>query len=259
MKIGAALVAAHSLFAYDEWSVPNLTAPTVINAPAIEVQFQHQFLGRIDGKDAVGRFFGIGDGADGHLALHAVIWSAAQVSVSYDNLQVFSHSRNEFAADAAYAVPAPLLRLRTQIDVQYFSYASSLTFPEKRHNNFFAQLSLQNDPLFDRVVMIANGGYDFDKNRYGLGIGLDVKVFDAFDVFGTCFPRVDGWHDTVLGAPAGTKPEVPFSAGVKITTAGHQFFLTLGNASEIGQRHLMQGTLDNTLKLGFLIKRLFSF
>jgi hypothetical protein len=55
---------ASSLLAYEEWSLPNLDGPTLARPFSLEGQIQHQFLGRIDGRDKFDRFFGVSDGAD---------------------------------------------------------------------------------------------------------------------------------------------------------------------------------------------------
>jgi hypothetical protein len=245
-----------SLFAYDEWNIPNLMAPTTVKPFGLEVRFQHQFTGRIDGKDNVARFFGLGDGADGCITVRAVVWNGAQVYASYDNMQLFNLSHNEFGVGTSYALAIPWIFLKLQADAQYFSYGSFKTYPEQRINNFFVQGSLQNDPLFGRVSAIVDVGFDFDKSAPGLGLGLIVKVIDILDVYGEFFPVLKKSDDPLF--PDRTTQN-PFSGGVKITTYGHQFCLNIGNATEIGPRHLMSGASDNNLKLGFEIKRLFSF
>jgi hypothetical protein len=250
------LATATSLFAYEEWSLPNLVAPTLIKPFAIEGQFQHQFLGRIDGADKFDRFFGIADGADGCFTLRTAVWSTAQVYISYDNMQLFSRSRNEFVMGTSYAAAVPWIFLNVQADAQFFSYASMKTFPNKRFNNFFVQAALRNDPLFGRVAGLVDAGYDFDREAFGLGLGLDVRVIDLLDIYGEYFPVLKKSDDPLF---PGRNIRTPFSFGVKLTTAGHQFFIFFGNANEIGSRHLMAGTADNNLRFGFSLKRLFSF
>ena len=105
-------------------------------------------------------------------------------------------------------------------------------------------------PLFGRLVFIVNGGYDYDKREFGVGSGGDMKITKAVDVFTTLFPPLDATASDAINA---------YGFGVKITTVGHQYFFTLSNATEIGSRHLMTGAQDNSLRLGFAIKRLFSF
>jgi hypothetical protein len=241
----ASLAVVSTLFAYEDWSLPNLEAPTLIGPFGLEAQVQHQFLGRIDGSDKFDRFFGISDGADAWFTLRTVVWSSAQAYTSYDNLQIFNQSRNEFVVGTSYAVALPWIFLHVQPDGQFFSYSSYRTYPEKRFNNFFVQCAFQNDPLFGRFVALIDPGYDFDKRAFGLGLGLDAKVMGSLDVYGEYFPVVNKSADTLY---PGRSIEPPFSMGVKFTTAGHQFFLFLSNATEIGARHLMMGTLDNNLR-----------
>lgn len=256
LSIAACFTIVTSPLAYEEWSVSDLIAPATVKPFGLEAGFQHKFLGRIDGNDNAGRLFGMGDGADAALTLRATVWSRTQVFVSYDNLQVFSHSHNEFTIGASCAMFVPWAFLRLQAGGEYYSYASVLVFPEERKNNFFFLGALQNDPLFGRIAGLVNIGYDFDKKAFGLGLGIDIKIVDAGDVFGEYFPVVDKKDDPVFNR--GTIYN-PFSFGVKISTAGHQFIIYTGNATEIGPRHLMRGASDNFLRFGFEIKRLFSF
>ena len=251
------MVIASTVFAFEEWSLPNVTAPTVIKPLALEVQFQHQFLGHIKGDKMFSRLFGIGDvPANGYIGLRSVIWSAAQLGVSYNNMQTVNQSHNEFTVDAAYAAAVPQILTHVQIGGQFFSYGSFLSFPEKRRNNFFVLGAISNDPLFGRLVATIDGGYDFEKKISGLGLGLDVKATELFGLFGEYFPQI---NETDNPASPGQPLRAAFSFGGKITTAGHQFFLFIGNSTEIGPRHLMQGTADNFLRIGFLINRLFTF
>jgi hypothetical protein len=253
------LFSAVMLFGYDEWDLPNLVTPTTVKPMALEAQFQHQFLGRIDGKNAADRVFGISDGADVRTKLRFIIWSTIQVYASYDNLQQFNYSRNEYVLGASYAHAIPFIHILAQADGRYYTNASFITFPQVRKNYYFVQLALQNEPLFDRVVVSANGGYDITNKRWGLGLGLDVKIIEMLDVVGTVFPVIDRSNSPVAGLPGSSTQDSPFLFGVKLTTAGHQFFLTLGSGSEIGEQHLMWGTGNTHLKFGFIVKRLFSF
>jgi hypothetical protein len=246
--------AAH---AYEEWSLPNLTAPTVLEAPALEVRIQHQFWGRINGPDMFPRFFGMGDGAGVSMGLRGSVWKTLQVYGAYDNYQLSSNTRQEFSAGTSYAIAVPLLFARVQADGQVFSYAPPGAAEGVRRDGQLVRISLQNEPFFDRARFLAEGGYDFERQRFGLGLGLDMGITGMFDVFGEVFPLVDK-GDIALGGGA-VPANTPFSFGVRITTAGHQFLLFAGNSSETGFRHLMRGTPDNLMRFGFVLKRLFSF
>jgi hypothetical protein len=258
--VGVLVAAVSPIFAYDQWSLPNLAAPTVIAAPALEADFQHQFWGRAGGtvgtNNALQRLFGLADGADVAIGVRSVVWRTAQVYVSYDNTQLFNASHYEYAAGAAYAVAVPRLFLHMQGDGQVFSYSSLLSYPEKRRTGCFVQASLQNDPILGRARFLLDGGYDFDRKKFGLGLGLDVMVYGDFAVYGEVFPVVDKANRDLFNAD---KLTTPYSIGVKMTTPGHQFFIFIGNAEENGARHLMQGTADKYLRFGFSIKRLWSF
>ncbi len=240
---------------YEEGSLPNLTAPAVIKPMAVEVQIQHQFWGRVEGKDNVSRLFGIGDGADIRIGARASLLPQTQVFAFYDNIQLFSVAHNEFSAGASYALFLSNLHLRMQVESEVFSYASQVSYPEIRKTGVFIQGCFQNDPLFNRIELLCNVGYNFNRKKPGLGIGCDVAVTESFDVYGEYFPILAKTDVSFLQGDAVD----PFSFGVKITTYGHQFFLYASNALEIGSRHMMLGTTDNYIRFGFMLKRLFHF
>jgi hypothetical protein len=243
---------AVSCFAYEEWSIPNLTAPTVLQPKSIEISIQHQFWGRIDGKDNVSRLYGLSDGADVRIQARMTVLPGAQVFAFYDRAQPMGFTHAEFSAGASYAHALPKLPLRFQVEGELFTHVFELTDPESRKTGFFLQGCFRGDPLLNRIVPQCDVGYDFDRNVPGLGFGMTVGITESFGVFGEYFP-------------VGTKPDSallqtvirnPFAFGVKITTYGHQFFFFAGNSMEMGSRNLMRGTADNVLRLGFMIKRM---
>jgi hypothetical protein len=247
------LIMACESFSYEEWSLPNLTAPTVINPLAIEAQIQHQFWGHVDGKDNASRLFGISDGADARIGVRTSVLPRTQVFAFFDNMQLTGVAHNEFSLGVSNALFLSKLHLRMQVEGEVFSYASLLVFPETRKNGIFIQGCFQSDLLFNHVMALCNVGYNFDSKDPGLGIGLDIAVTESFHACGEYFPFF-GKTDT-LRFPSGVRN--PFSFGIKFTTYGHQFFFFAGNAKEMGSRNLMRGTSDNYLRLGFMLKRLF--
>jgi hypothetical protein len=249
---GLVLVMTFFSFAYEEWSVPNLTAPTVIQPRAIEVSIQHQFWGRIDGKDNVSRLYGIGDGADVRIQARMTVLPGTQVFAFYDHAQPFGSTHAEFSAGASYAHALSKLHLRFQAEGELFSHVFELTDPESRKTGFFINGCFQSDPLWNRIVPQCDVGYDFDRKMPGLGMGITFTINETFGVFGEYFPV---WT-TPDSALLQTAIRNPFAFGVKITTSGHQFFFFAGNSMEIGSRNLMRGAADNVLRLGFMIKRM---
>ena len=240
------------LYGYEEWSIPNLTAPTRIEAPALEVQIQHQFQGYVNEFQSVSNFFGITGGADVNFGVRATLLPGAQLYTSYDSHQYLSGTFGEYTFGSSYAVFFHPL-FSAQLDGQIFSYAR---YDNRRIAKPYLQLSLQNDPVMDRLSFLADIGYNFAIQHYGAGAGVDVKLTEMFDLYGEIFPWVDRSQDTKLGDSA-SSIKAPFLFGLKITTAGHQFFLFAGNAQENGARHLMRGALDEKLRFGFQLKRLF--
>jgi hypothetical protein len=242
-------------YAFEELSLPNLSAPTVIKPFAIEAQIQHQFWGRVDGNDMFSRLFGIGDGADISIGVSSNILRQTQVFLFYDKMQLIGASHNEFSSGISYAFFLSKLHLRMQAEGEIFSYASFLTDPETRKTGAFIKGCFQNDPLLNRITGLCNVGYNFESRKPGLGIGLDFAVTRSFDAFCEYFPIL-GQTDASLSP---NQVYNPFSFGVKLTTFGHQFFIYIGNTLEIGTHNLMRGTSDNNLRLGFMIKRLFDY
>lgn len=244
---------SNGLYAYEEWSIPNLTAPTRIEVPALEAQIQHQFQGYVNEFQAVSNFFGITGGADVNFGVRATLLPGAQFYTSYDTHQYVSGTYGEYTFGSSYAAFFHPLFFGAQLDGQIVSYAR---YDNKRITRPYLQLSLQNDPLMGRVSFLTDIGYNFAIQHFGLGTSVEVKVTDMFDLYGEYFPWVDKNQNTAL-ADGTTAIQNPFSFGIKITTAGHQFFLFAGNAQENGARHLMRGALDEKLRFGFLLKRLF--
>jgi hypothetical protein len=243
--------------AFEEWDLPNLTAPTSMKPFSLEFQIQHQFSDSIIGGESLNRFFGLGDFANVVVGLRADVWKTAQVYASFGNIQTLMETHWEYVVGAAYAVPIPWIFMSAQIDAQFFSYAAFDQNNTRTEGGFY-NLSLRNDPIFGRVVFLVNAGYDSDQRRFGLGIGADVKVLENFDLYGTYFPKVDkSPHSYFYENAAGTYD--PYCFGIKMTTGGHQFFLFVDNTTEVGVRHLMQGGADFAPRFGFMIKRLFSF
>jgi hypothetical protein len=252
-----ALFAFRGASAYEEWDLPNLTAPTSLPHPSLELHIQHQFSDSLVSPDVLNRFLGLGDLANVVVGLRADVWSTAQVYASFSNTQMLMSTHWEYTVGGAYAVALPWISMRTQLDAEFFSYAA-FDGKNTRTNAGFFNLSLANDPLFGRVVFLGNVGYDSDQERFGLGIGVNVTVLDMLDVFADYFPMVDKAPRSYAYDNA---PWIhnPYCFGLKFTTSGHQFFFFAGNSTEVGARHLMQGAIDDAPRFGFMITRLFRF
>jgi hypothetical protein len=250
-----AAVVVQRLFAYEEWSTPALTAPTVVGAPAIEVTYQHQFRGNIFGQDRPENLFGLGEGADAWIGIQGIIPHGARVYVSYDTWQLFSRSHNEFTAGAGYAVKVPRLLVRLQADGEIYTDLSTAGEFERRVNGSFVKFSVQNEPLLDRFSLLYSIGYDFGRRAPGMGLTLNAALTETVSLYGSYLPVINRPHSD------SGQSEIfnPYLFGVRITTAGHQFMMYAGNLIETGARNPLFGTVDNNLRLGFVIKRLFTW
>jgi len=232
---------------------PTSPPPTLIESPALEAEIQHQFQGYVNEFQAASTFFGVEDGADVAFGIRATLLPGAQLYGFYDTRQLSTATYGEYTVGASYGMFFHPLCFGAQLDGAFISY---VRVDDERITKPYLQLSLQNDPLAGRVVFLVNTGYSFDIDHYGLGTGVDVKLTEVFDLYGEYFPWVDKDSSTDIGEGS-VQVQNPFSFGVKINTAGHQFFLFAGNATEIGAENLMRGTYDKRLRLGFTIKRLF--
>ena len=105
----------------------------------------------------------------------------------------------------------------------------------------------------NRLTPVVNLGYDTDRKRTGLGLGLDIAITPKYSLIGEYYPRLkkDGVEDGQMFDS--------FAVGLKVQTYGHHFLFHVGNNTEIGTRKLMAGSTANDLFFGFGIQRLLEF
>jgi hypothetical protein len=231
-----------------ETSSLNLRVPGDLDRRQLVLTIPHRFYGKIT-DHPLDNLFGIDQGANAGLALRYRIWSALEIEGSY------AHSEKEFGVDAGYSFILPGI-LRSGIAVQYFDFKrASIT---ERRRNFFYQASFQSEPLFEKICLNLEGGYDGYNQRFGVGFGLDAGI----DV--TMGP-IEGLHLVTEYFPV-IKPETgvtgagnSFAVGLKARTYGHHFMFFVGNNTEIGARRLMLGAAGNDLYLAFNIQRFLKF
>jgi len=236
------LFVAQGAYAYDEHCMPGLAVPTQIDEQNLEASIAHRFS-RTPGPDFPDNFIQF---ANVRLGLRYVVLPRLEVGTSYQFFQ------KEYTFHGAYSLFLPDLFLRTQALVQFFGAKHDID--NGWDHNLLYQLNLQSEPLAGRLLPAVNLVFDGLSQKAGLGTGLDVVVTDNVDLVGEYYP-VLGKRDTLFD---GKQVVNCFQAGVRFTTAGHHFTLTIGNTYEIGIRRLMAGTASNTIYYGFNIERLFS-
>jgi hypothetical protein len=237
------LFSASAIFALETTSL-NLRVPGGLDPGQLALAVPHRFLGKIDDRP-LDNLFGIDQGANAGMSLRYRVWSGFEVEGSY------ARSEKEFGVNAGYSFTVPKM-LRSGIAVQYFDYKRADITGRRR--NLFYQASFQSEPLFEKIHLNLEGGYDGYNRRLGVGFGLDAGI----DV--TLGP-IEGLHFVaeyfpVIDPEAGvTGPGNSFAAGLKARTYGHHFMFFVGNNPEIGARRLMLGAPGNDLYLAFNIQR----
>jgi hypothetical protein len=234
------------LLAYDEPGMLNIKTPTGFKQGQMEVKIQHRFYGKINQKP-LDNFFGLDIGANIGLGIRYVVLPKLEINSSY------TRDGKEYTIGASYTYFPSIIPIKSQIDVQFFSYKEYdiKTESEERKNNVFGLLSLQTTPILKRIIPTVNAGYDGDAKKLGAGLGLYVIALNNLGIvqkiilLGEYFPTKESGYKNC------------YDFGFRIETYGHHFDFLLGNNSAIGLRHLMLGTKsDRGLYFGFNIKRL---
>ncbi len=232
------------LLSYEN-SMLNLEVPTNLEEGQSEFNVQHRFYGKID-EEPLDTFLGLDLGANVSLGLRHLVRPQFEANVSY------TRNQKEYIVGASYAYFFPEIFLRSQLDIQFFSY-KKLGIDERRQNIFY-QIVLQSEPLSKRFTPVINAGYDGYNQRFGLGLGTGVSILEDLSIMGEYFPVLDRNDDDLNKGIIGQKNR--FALGIMLKTYGHHFIFILGNGTEIGTRRLMLGTQSNDLHLGFNIQRL---
>jgi len=235
-----ALLAAPA-FGYEP-SMLNMTVPSGLERRQIEVRIQHRFAGQV-AKDRIGNFLGMEEGANTALGLRAPVWRRLEINGGW------SRNQQEYYAGAGYARVFGSLHAGGQVDLQFFSYR--LTQSAARRQNVFGQFTVQSLPIRDRVRVCGSMGYDAYNLHAGSALGASIEIAGPLALMAEYFP--------VIGRKTGDtylRRLNAYCLGLKLTTAGHQFVLTIGNGTEIGSRRLMLGADARDLHFGFNIQRM---
>jgi hypothetical protein len=246
-----ALVCAVS--AYEEQDFPNLMAPTNLSPGNLVASVQHRFYGRID--DGGRLFFGFANSVSPSFGLRYDLWRTLEANAA------FYAADKEVEVGASCAFLYPTIYLKAQVEGEYYDFSAfDADNKEFRKHAGCVLFALQSYPIIQSISPAVNAGYDFDRRKWGLGLGLNVTLVEGLDVFGEYFPLLEKNKDSTALATKNV-----FSFGLKISTAGHHFLFFLQNSVDnpaigtIGSRHVMFGSDNNNLHFGFEIERLFAF
>jgi Membrane bound beta barrel domain (DUF5777) len=239
--------------AYEEQSFPNLMVPTSLSPQNLVVSVQHRFYGRID--DGGKNFFGFATPVAPSFGLRYDIWKTLEANSS------FYAADKEIDLGASYAFLYPSEYFKAQVEGEYYNFSAfDANFREIRRQAGCFLFGIETYPIIRSISPAVDLGYDFDKRKWGLGLGLNLTLLEGFDVFGEYFPLLYKNTDSTATATKNV-----FSFGMKFSTAGHHFLLFLQNSVDnpsigtIGARHVMFGSDNKNLHFGFEIERLFAF
>jgi len=218
----------------------NMRVPSGLEQKQLYFEIQHRIKGKIKSGS-----IGLGNGADVAVGLRYCVLKNIDINTSW------IRDRKEYLIGASYKYYISKAMLKSQIDVQFFSYEK---LPLPRRQNFFYLFSLQADPLGGKFSPLVNFGYDGYNQKFGLGLGGDLAFnfsfgpIESIGLIGEYYPVLD--RDSISNGPKNT-----FAAGLKLNTYLHQFIFLAGNNYDIGPRRLMLGALNNDFHFGFVVNR----
>jgi len=241
MALGALVLGAASAWAYEP-SLLNMTVPSALQQGDIDLLLQHRFDGSVL-DNPLTTLFGLEIGADVGLGARYMILPGLVARVLYTT------GGQEITVGAGYAYHLQNLPLAVQAEADFISPQGFTA----RGYGVFGLVTAEAGPFFNFGYLDVEAGYDSYLNHIGAGIGARAELNESWAIVGEFYPFFrEGieQHLEELGSSSA------FSAGVMLTTAGHQFSLLIGNSTALGERRMMAGTPGFTgLYLGFNIQR----
>ncbi len=226
----------------------NLTSVSELQDKESEFTISHRFLGSVE-DEPLDTFFGMDIGANVGIAYRYSVYQLFEAKAEY------SSGKKEYSVGVSRQILLFEDYIKGQINVDYFSFKEVSI--EDRRNNFYYQIALQSTPIFDRIMLNLNAGFDGYYERLTSGIGLGVKVLDNLTILTEYFPTLDrDSADERIAKYLGEDDS--FAIGVKLDTYGHQFIFQLSNSDALNSRRASLGTNDGSdLKFGFKLQRRF--
>ncbi|MBN2830553.1 MAG: hypothetical protein JXR56_09565 [Candidatus Cloacimonetes bacterium] len=226
----------------------NLISPTELTDLENEITISHRFLGAVD-DEPFDTFFGMDVGANTGFFLRKALIHSLEAKVGYTRLKKSYH------LEASFKFTPMSFPVQAQANIRYFSFDE--VSQEKRRNNFLYLLAVQNDPLWERIILNTNIGYDGYYERLVNGFGLGVILFDNLTLLSEYYPVWD--RDSASERVRTYLGDYDaFAVGLRLDTYGHQFTFLLGNGTGMSPREQSLGTNDKKdLKFGFNLQRRF--
>jgi hypothetical protein len=223
-------------FGYEP-SLINCIQPADQLSSTIQATVEHRFSQALEDPIAT-NIFGT---ASVDMEVAARIWKGLEVSTAYftDN--------NEFDLTGRYSQPVMKGLLDVGGELQFFNFDTHII---GRASNDYYLASIAVHPFSDKLYMTVQEGYDGFYLYSAPSASLLVKCTSAFDLIG----EYTLGHDKFRGMTQNA-----WSTGVKLNTWGHQFKFIISNSTAIGSRNAAAGAVDNKIRLGFSIERLFRF
>ena len=241
LVLGTLILGTVSAWAYEP-SLLNMTVPSALQQGDIDLLIQHRFYGSVL-DNPLTTLFGLEIGANVALGARYMILPGLVARVLYTT------GGQEITVGAGYAYHLQNFPLAVQAEADFISPQGFTA----RGYGVFGLVTAEAGPFFNFGYLTVEAGYDSYLNHFGAGIGGRIELNESWAIVGEFYPFIaEGieQHVEELGSSSA------FSAGLMLTTAGHQFSLVIGNSSAVGERRLMAGTPGFTgLYLGFNIQR----
>ncbi len=153
------------LFAYEP-SLINLTTPSGLSPWEGEISIFHRFYGSVL-NSPLETVFGMEAGANVGLGMRLQTFDGLELKASYIS------SQKTFTAGNSFSWYLPYFFLHTQLDLQFFTFRSTLT---ERIGHFYTSLAWRTDPIFNLLTPALVVAYDGYFQRLELGAGLHLKI-----------------------------------------------------------------------------------
>jgi len=212
--------------------------PSTLEKGMSVFNLEYRYLEPISGN-VFDHFFGIDGGSNMNINGRYAVSKAVNLRLHRIG------SEKEFILDLGYTSSASDT-LMILCGISLFSFKTTPNTP--RTQNVLPFFSVQLPNALGQATPILNVAYDGFNKTTGGGIGLDYEFVEGLNLITEYFTTngIAGSINAVL-------------LGLRISTFGHRFFLTVQNTSQIGLRHLMEGTSTHDLSFGFSISRLLEF
>jgi len=244
----AALIFLPLLVCAFEASSFNLKVPSNLDEGQKTVSINHRFYGDISDKP-LDNFFGMDAGANVQVNFRMHLPYNSDLSMDY------TRKLKEKRIGISKTFIFDEFPINSALDISYHSF-KLISQEEESRNNFVYSVAFQNDPIWERVILTLNLGYDGYFERAVFGLGFAAEIREKLFFIAEYFPVLD--RDDASGKLAQyIGKEDSFAFGIKLDTYGHHFKFQLSNSTEFGLRRNSLGSPVDYLMFGFNLERRF--